>query len=105
MREQLQSISLDVSKVNAARETEMAEREKFLSTLRQFTTAFQKRTADFINLAAELHIRSDARLSDISESLGTGFGRDSQPEVGTSKSPAAASPLNNVVDDECRNMS
>lgn len=104
MREQLQSISFDVHKVNVMQEAEMAGLEEFISTIEQFTTAFQKRIADFIQLIAELHIRTDVRLCDMSESLTTEFGTKSQPEVGTSK-PASTSPLENSVDDECQNIS
>src|SRR5271170_1980034 len=97
MREKLQSISLDVRKLNTAQEVEMAERKEFVSIIQQLMMTFQKRTADFIQLAAELHIRSDARLSDISESLATEFGTKSQPEVGTSQPAAAASSLENCA--------
>lgn len=104
MREQLQSISFDVHKVNAIQEAEMTGREEFISTVEQFTTAFQKRIADFIQLIAELHIHTDVRLCDMSESLTTEFGTRSQPEVGTSK-PASGSSLENSADDECQNIS
>lgn len=98
MREKLQSISFDVGKVHAAQEAERVEREEFISTIQQFTTAFQKRTAGFIKLAAELHIRSDARLSDICESLDTEFGTKGESEVRTSKPAASVSSLENSVD-------
>lgn len=104
MREKLQSISFDVGKVHAAQEAERVEREEFISTIQQFTTAFQKRTAGFIKLAAELHIRSDARLSDICESLDTEFGTKGESEVRTSKPAASVSSLENSVDGECQNM-
>lgn len=94
------SISLDVREINAAKEAEKAEREGFLSNLQQLTTVFQKRKSDFIQLAADFHIRSDARLSDLSESLATEFGTKSQPEVGASEHAGAASSLK---DDESQN--
>ncbi len=48
MRKQLASISLDVREINAAKEAEKAEREKFVFNLQQLTTVFQKRTSSFI---------------------------------------------------------
>ncbi|MCJ1260626.1 hypothetical protein MMC22_000488 [Lobaria immixta] len=86
MREKLQSISFDVGKVHATQEAE------------------RKRTAGFTKLAAELHVRSDTRLSDICESLDTEFGTKGESEVRTSKPAASTSSLENFVDDECQNM-
>lgn len=104
MREQLQSISLGVRNVNAAQEAEMAKREEFISILQQFTTTFRKRTADFIQFAAELHNRSDARLGSISESTATKFGNRSLLEARSSELANATSSLEKCMNDECQNM-
>lgn len=94
---------MDVLKIDATQQAEKAGLEEFLSTLQQLTTDFQKRTSSFIQLAADLHIRSDARLSDLSESLATEFGTKSQPEVGASEHATAACSLEIRMDDESQN--
>ncbi len=103
MRDKLESISLDIREINAAKEAEKAEREKFLSNLQQLTTIFQKRTSSFIQLAADLHIRSDTRLIDLSKSLATESSTKSQPEVGGSEHAAAVPWVNIRVDGENQN--
>lgn len=103
MREQLTSISLDVREIAAAKEAEKTEREELLFNLQQLTTVFQKRTAGFIQLIADLHIRSDIRFSDFSESLASEFGTKSQSEVETSEHAAAASYLRLRVDEQSQN--
>ena len=103
MRQQLASISLDVREINAAKEAEKAEREKFLSNLQQLTTVFQKRTSSFIQFAADLHIRSDTRLIDLTESLATKSSTRSQPEVGGPEDAATVPYIKTRVEDESQN--
>lgn len=103
MREQLESISLDVRKIDAAKEAEIAERETFIANLQQLTTVFQKRTSAFIQLAADLHIRSDTHLTDLSESLTKEFGTKGQPEVRTSEHAASVPFLEIRADNESQN--
>ena len=88
MREQLQAIALDVRERNAAQEVEAEERKELVSNLQLFTTVLQNRIADFIQIAAELHIGSDTRLNDISESLSTDFDKEIRAEPEVSEAPA-----------------
>jgi hypothetical protein len=73
IREQLKLVRINMQDVQARQEAEAAERQKLLAALNQWTVEMQKRTELFLQKAQDHHIRSDARLANLSESLSADF--------------------------------
>ena len=69
MREKLEAVSSEVSKVSKSHEAEVVERQKFLLGLQQYGTQIQRGISVFLQVAQEANIRSDAGLDDLANSL------------------------------------
>lgn len=65
--------------VSQTQEAEAAERQEFFLKLQQYGTQIQSGIGFFLQLARESNLRSDARLSDLTDSLAADLGRS--PDV------------------------
>ena len=83
LRQKLEVVGIEVHEVHQQYQAEATERHQFLDKLEQYLSVLQKGTAQYLQLANEAHIRSEARLSDVTESLASDLSSASYD--GTSK--------------------
>ena len=69
MREKLEAVSSQVSKVSKSHEVEAAERQTFLLGLQQYGTQIQRGISALLQVAQEANIRSDAGLDNLAISM------------------------------------
>jgi hypothetical protein len=92
IRGKLQSMALDLHQLQTTQDSETADRQKLLVELRQFMFVLQERSDTFLQLAADLHVRSDLRLNDMSESFRTEFDTHMNTTDSTATNPISEGP-------------
>lgn len=71
MRQKLEAVSLETHQVKTSEEDETAQHQNFLVKLQEYRSELRRGTGLYLQLAQEPNIRSDARLSDLTDSLAT----------------------------------
>lgn len=69
IRDKLEIVSFEVHEANERSKAESVARDQLLQQIQQYVVVMQDSAKEFLQNAKDTHIRSDTRLSDLSQSL------------------------------------